>query len=170
MNENTPSLDLPKEIFQPVIEQPMELERLYGQELLLCYQDLDGPHQFTTCYGDICKIVNALRDYSRLLEMACNQWNLTGFHRATYECHAEKLRQIAGKMQAGIGYDYDKAVETCKKKRARKSAASDVGEDAMTLAVRASSSTDKKKQEAKSQNEPLEDSLEGDSLWESEDE
>ena len=34
-----------------------------------------------------------------------------GFHRATYEYHAEKLRKIADKLQAGIGYDYDKAVE-----------------------------------------------------------
>ena len=29
----------------------------------------------------------------------------------SYEYHAEKLRKIADKLQAGIGYDYDKAVE-----------------------------------------------------------
>lgn len=79
----------------------------------------------------------------------CDQWELTGFHRATYEYHAEKLRKIADKLQAGIGYDYDKAVERCKKKRARKSHSSDVGEDALLLTVRAAGkSTDNEKEAA----------------------
>ena len=65
----------------------------------------------------------------------------------TYEYHAEKLRKIADKLQAGIGYDYDKAVERCKKKRARKSHSSDVGEDALLLTVRAAGkSTDNEKE------------------------
>lgn len=74
---------------------------------------------FKTCYGDICKAVNALRDYARLLEMACEQWDLTGFHRALYEYHAEKMREIAGKFQAGPANDYD-AAEKCRRKRSSK--------------------------------------------------
>ena len=31
---------------------------------LFCFRDLDGVHTFTTCYGDIYKTVNALRDLS----------------------------------------------------------------------------------------------------------
>ena len=54
-------------------------------------------------YGDICKTVNALRDYSRILTMVCDTWDLHGFHRIKYEFHAEKLREIADKFQAGIG-------------------------------------------------------------------
>ena len=99
------ALELPKGLYEPVLRQPMELDFLLGQELSLCFHDLDGSHVFKTCYGDICKAVNALRDYARLLEMACEQWDLTGFHRALYEYHAEKMREIAGKFQAGIGYD-----------------------------------------------------------------
>ena len=127
--------ELPQEAFRPMIAQSVQLEQFLGKELIFCFRDLDGVHTFTTCYGDIYKTVNALRDYVRLLESVCDQWELTGFHRATYEYHAEKLRKIADKLQAGIGYDYDKAVERCKKKRARKSHSSDVGEDALLLPV-----------------------------------
>jgi len=103
--------ELPREAFRPMIAQSVQLEQFLGEELTFCFRDLDGAHTFTTCYGDIYKTVNALRDYVRLLESVCDQWELTGFHRATYEYHAEKLRKIADKLQAGIGYDYDKAVE-----------------------------------------------------------
>ena len=115
MDENR-LLELPQEPFRPMIAQSVQLEQFLGEELIFCFRDLDGVHTFTTCYGDIYKTVNALRDYVRLLESVCDQWELTGFHRATYEYHAEKLRKIADKLQAGIGYDYDKAVERCKKK------------------------------------------------------
>ena len=134
MDENR-LLELPQESFRPMIAQSVQLEQFLGEELIFCFRDLDGVHTFTTCYGDIYKTVNALRDYVRLLESVCDQWELTGFHRATYEYHAEKLRKIADKLQAGIGYDYDKAVERCKKKRAKKSHSSDVGEDALLLTV-----------------------------------
>ena len=139
----------PQEAFRPMIAQSVQLEQFLGEELIFCFRDLDGVHTFTTCYGDIYKTVNALRDYVRLLESVCDQWELTGFHRATYEYHAEKLRKIADKLQAGIGYDYDKAVERCKRKRAQKSHSSDVGEDALLLTVRAADkSTDNEKEAA----------------------
>ena len=66
----------------------------------------------------------------------------------SYEYHAEKLRKIADKLQAGIGYDYDKAVERCKKKRARKSHSNDVGEDALLLTVRAAGKSADNEKEA----------------------
>ena len=83
--------ELPQDIFRPMIAQSVQLEQFLGEELLFCFRDFDGVHTFTTCYGDIYKIVNALRDYIRLLEAVCDQWELTGFHRATYEYHAEKV-------------------------------------------------------------------------------
>lgn len=130
------ALELPKGLYEPVLRQPMELDFLLGQELSLCFHDLDGSHVFKTCYGDICKAVNALQDYARLLEMACEQWDLTGFHRALYEYHAEKMREIAGKFQAGIGYDYDAAMEKCRRKKKRKKKEDDFGEDALVLAFK----------------------------------
>lgn len=140
--------ELPQEAFRPMIAQSVQLEQFLGEELTFCFRDLDGAHTFTTCYGDIYKTVNALRDYVRLLESVCDQWELTGFHRATYEYHAEKLRKIADKLQAGIGYDYGKAVEKCKKKRARKSHSNDVGEDALLLTVRAADKSADNEKEA----------------------
>lgn len=159
MDENR-LLELPQESFRPMIAQSVQLEQFLGEELIFCFRDLDGVHTFTTCYGDIYKTVNALRDYVRLLESVCDQWELTGFHRATYEYHAEKLRKIADKLQAGIGYDYDKAVERCKRKRVKKSHSSDVGEDALLLTVRAANKSADNKKEA----EPYEE----DTPWEPE--
>ena len=65
-----------------------------------------------------------------------NNGTLTGFHRALYEYHAEKMREIAGKFQAGIGYDYDAAMEKCRRKKKRKKKEDDFGEDALVLAFK----------------------------------
>ena len=102
----------PRERFEPIISRPIELEKV-----TLHLHDADGEREIKTCYGDIYKIVNALMDYARLLELACDEWGLEGFHRATYEYHAEKLRAIAKKYQAGIGYDYDIALAKCEAKK-----------------------------------------------------
>ena len=131
------NLNLPRETFEPVISEPIEIDRL-DTELELCFQDISGPCEIKTCYGDICKIVNALRDYSKMLRMVCDEWGLQGFHRATYEHHADVLEKISKKFQMGIGYDYDAAVEKCHRKRAKKSHQDDIGEEAMVLAFRKS--------------------------------
>ena len=116
----------------------IERERCLSGEVLLHVFDLSGTHEVKTCYGDVVKIVNALRDYARLLETVCDEWDLAGFHRATYEYQAEKLRQIADKFQCGIGYDYDAAVRKCQKLPEKKPRNADVEEDAMVLAVKRS--------------------------------
>lgn len=141
-------LNLPREKFEPVIFRPMEIDAL-GAELEICFQDIGGPCSIKTCYGDICKIVNALRDYARMLRMTCDEWGLRGFHRATYECHADALERISKKFQAGIGYDYDAAVEKCRRKAEKKRPENDIGEDAMVLAVRKGQQAAEKKGTAK---------------------
>jgi len=140
---------LPREKFEPVAALPIELDAL-GTELNICFQDLDGPYEIRTCYGDICKIVNALRDYARMLRMVCEEWNLRGYHRAVYELHADKLEEISKKYQAGIGYNYDKAVERCQKKRHRKQRDSDVGGEAMAMAYLQAQRTAAAKDKARS--------------------
>lgn len=130
-NEQQP-LNLPQEQYEPVISRSKDLD-LLNQGVMLDVFDVYEHHEIKTCYGDIVSIVNALRDYSRLLEMVCDDWNLEGFHRATYEFHAKKLRKIAGKFQAGIGYDYDAAVEKCRKKQGKKQRDEDVGGEALTM-------------------------------------
>lgn len=101
-NESTASANMPefpREIYEPVLAHHIEIEGYLKQELTLSYVDLDGSHELKTCYGDILKTINALMDYTRMLDLVCEQWNLTGFHRATYEHQAGKLREIAEKFQ-----------------------------------------------------------------------
>ena len=106
--------DLPREEYEPVVAQTVELGFL-GTEVALCVFDIHGDREIKTCHGDIRKIVDALRDYSMLLKMVCKTWNLQGFHRVKYEFYADKLREIADKFQTGIGYDYDAALERWQK-------------------------------------------------------
>lgn len=115
-------LELPAATYEPQLSASIDLERCLSGEVLLHVFDLSGTHEVKTCYGDVVKIVNALRDYAKLLELVCDEWELAGFHRATYEYQAEKLRQIADKLQCGIGYDYDAAVRKCQKLRGKKPA------------------------------------------------
>lgn len=149
-NESTTSAnmpELPREIYEPVLVHHMEIEKYLQQELTLSYVDLDGSHELQTCYGDILKTINALMDYTRMLNLVCEQWHLTGFHKATYEYHAGKLREIAEKFQTAISYDYAAAVEKCRKKQARKQHSDDVGEDALALTVRRRQNSAAKKSE-----------------------
>lgn len=160
-NENTASTNMPefpKEIYEPVLAHHMEVEEYLKQELTLSYVDLDGSHELQTCYGDILKTINALMDYTRMLDLVCEQWRLTGFHKATYEYQAGKLREIAEKFQTAIGYDYAAAVEKCRKKRAKKQRSDDVGEEALALTVRRQqNAAEKKAEDAKTkQPEPTE--------------
>lgn len=86
--------------------------------------------------GDIYKTVNALMDYARLLKLAVKEWNLEGYHRMSYEIHAEEYRKVAQKFADGIAYDYQKALETCKKRHMMTRRDEGVGEDALALSVR----------------------------------
>ena len=144
-------LYLPQEVFEPAISRPVELG-LLGRELELCFQAAGGPVEIKTCYGDIRKIVDALMDYARLLEMVCVQWELCGFHKITYEDHAKVLRNIALKYQAGIGYDYEAALELCRKKARRRSKDDDVGGEALEMGYR--SALRKKKADVENSGKP----------------
>lgn len=125
-------LNLPYEKYEPVISRPLELDAL-DVEVTLSVFDIHGDHEIRTCYGDIRKIVDALRDYSRLLEMVCDDWDLGGFHLALYQYYAEAYRELAGKLQAGIGYDYDATMAKCQKKRGKKQRNEDVGGEALAM-------------------------------------
>ena len=104
-------LELPSATYEPQLSASIDLERRLSGEVLLHIFDLSGTLEVKTCYGDVVKIVNALRDYAKLLELVCDEWELAGFHRATYEYQAEKLR-------------------------GKKPRNADVGEEAMVLAVK----------------------------------
>lgn len=115
---------LPAEKFEPSTTTTIEMTEINGMEqgAILRFTDVGRSGQpseakeLRTCYGDLYVIVNALRDYANLLEGAIQEWNLTGYHAATYELHAARCRKIAGKYATAIGYDYDKAVVRCERR------------------------------------------------------
>lgn len=141
---------LGEEVMAPVMEHPFQMD-LFGENVVLSFLGKKRTETLTVCMGDIYKTVNALMDYARLLELAVKEWNLEGYHRMTYEIHAEEYRKVAQKFADGIGYDYQKALETCKKKQSRRDEG--VGEEALVLTVRqaqrnaAEEGTDKGRQE-----------------------
>lgn len=137
--------EYPREIYEPVISKSMELAGYLQKELTISYFDLDGDHEFRTCYGDIKNTIDALMDYTSLLDTICEQWKLDGYHRAVYQYHSDTLRKFAGKLQAAIGYDYAATLEKCRKKqnRKRKDKDDDIGADGITLAAKRRKAPDK---------------------------
>ena len=139
---------------QQAQEQPENQQAIFGEtaartvkfnnldkELIISFMDFEGQCEIKTCPGDIYKIVNALMDYSRLLETAAQEWDITSYHKAVYEVSAEQLRKIANKFAFGIGYNYYEAVEKCKKRMERQKkkgsgSSDDIGEEALALTLR----------------------------------
>lgn len=110
-----------------------------GQGAILRFTDADqsgGDRELRTCYGDLYAVVNALRDYANMLEGVIPERGLTGYHAAVYELHAARCREIAGKYAAAIGYDYDKAMERCLKRRAKGDSGDDTGLDGLEALAR----------------------------------
>jgi len=132
-----PTRHFPRKLFEPIISRAIALDKLATVVVLHAF-DINGTHDIQTCYGDIYKVVNALMDYAKMLEEVCDEWDLQGYHRAVYELHAENLRTIAEKYQAGIGYDYDKAIERCQAKKRKTKTDGDIGGEALELSFRKS--------------------------------
>lgn len=142
--------EYPREIYEPVLATSMELDEFLRKEFTINYFDLDGDHEVHTCYGDIKMTIDALMDYTNLLDTVCEQWKLEGYHRAVYQYHSDMLRKFSGKLQTALGYDYAATLEKCRKKqnRKRKDRDEDIGADGITLAARRSRYSDKKDAES----------------------
>ena len=144
MSRNPQDAPLPAAMFEPATTATVELTEIDGMEqgAILRFTDAGqsgGDRELRTCYGDLYAVVNALRDYANILEGVIPEWGLTGYHAAVYELHAARCREIAGKYAAAIGYDYDKAMERCLKRRARDGSGDDTGLDGLEALVRKSS-------------------------------
>lgn len=147
MSRNPQDAPLPAAKFEPAATATVELTEIDGMEqgAILRFTDAGRPgrsgrpsgnRELRTCYGDLYAVVNALRDYANMLESVIPEWGLTGYHAAVYELHAVRCRKIAGKYAAAIGYDYDKAMEQCLKRRARDSSGDDTGLDGLEALAR----------------------------------
>ena len=144
MSRNPQDAPLPAARFEPATTATVEMTESDGMEqgAILRFTDAGqsgGDRELRTCYGDLYAVVNALRDYANILEGVIPEWGLTGYHAAVYELHAARCREIAGKYAAAIGYDYDKAMERCLKRRARDGSGDDTGLDGLEALVRKSS-------------------------------
>ena len=138
-------MDYPKEVFEEVFSTQEGLDELLKTEADLHVFAVGGFVAVHTCYGDICKIVCALMNYASLMELVCDQWDLTELHRISYESQAKKLRQIADKLQKCIGYDYEKALRKCMKRKKKSTRDDGVGEEALVMASRSKSQSEESK-------------------------
>lgn len=84
----------------------------------------------TCSYGDIVLIIAMLRDYVRL----CDEVRDGDIQYQTY--YRGKFLDIADRLSNQIEYDYDEAYEKCQEKQKKEEKDSDVGADAIELAVR----------------------------------
>lgn len=142
MNRNAKSAPFPLEKFEPSTSRTVEMTEIDGTKATLSFTDIgrsgrpSKTKEIPTCYGDLCVIINTLRDYANILESVIPEWTLTGYHAASYELHAARCRKIARKYATAIGYDYDKAVERCEKRRAKGNRSDDTGVDGLEALVR----------------------------------
>lgn len=94
-------------------------------------------------YLDIVLIICMLRDYIQLIdERRVDDIQWSAYYRG-------KFLNMANRLSRQIEYDYDAAKERCLKKQQKKENAGDIGEDAMTLAVKYGKGKKKKEKESR---------------------
>ena len=124
-----------EESISPKAEKQVMIEKAINLRLLCDY--------VVSCsYGDVVLIICMLHDYiKRLDELRADDIVYQAYYR-------EKFMKMADRLSEQIGYDYDKAVEKCMKKQQKKESSSDIGGDAMALALKYGTKGKKKEGEA----------------------
>lgn len=144
MSRDPSSAPLLASKFEGPTSETVEMTEIDGikQGAILQFTDVGSSNgvsenkEVRTCYGNLYVIVNALRDYANILDSVIKEWSLIGFHAVTYEMHAARCRKIAGRYAAAIGYDYDKALEQCQKRRAKGERNEDTGVEGLEALMR----------------------------------
>ena len=80
-------------------------------------------------YGDIVLIICMLHDYVKMLDKIRDDIQWKAYYR-------NKFVSMADRFAEQIEYDYDAAVEKCRKKQEKEERDSDIGEEAMALTVK----------------------------------
>lgn len=110
-----------EEDISPKQEKQVMIEKAINLRLMCDY--------VVSCsYGDIVLIICMLRDYVKMLDEVRSDIQWEAYYR-------EKFIKMADRLSEQIEYDYDAAMEKCKKKLEQKSS-SDVGEEAMALSIK----------------------------------
>lgn len=125
-----------------IADQPVRIRGAYNMKAKPISE-----FEVTCPYGDIVLLIAMLRDYVRCLDE-------TKGEDITYQAYYRKrFMGMADRFSEQIGYDYDKALEKCRKKK-EKEDNKDIGEDAMVLAVTRGARAVKKKQEEEEEQTP----------------
>lgn len=86
-------------------------------------------------YGDLTLLIAMLRDYVKGLDKMLADGDLL-LNEIEYEAYyRNKFLQIADRISEQIEYDYEKQLKKCLKKAAKENT-SDVGEEALSLALK----------------------------------
>lgn len=80
-------------------------------------------------YGDIVLIICMLHDYIRMADGIRDDIQWKAYYRGRFQ-------KMADRFSEQIEYDYDAAVEKCRKKQKKAEGNSDVGEDALVMAMK----------------------------------
>ncbi len=82
-----------------------------------------------TASGELRIIIDALADYYDIVSEKVNA--MEGYKKAAWEYQLQRIKQIQTKLENSIGYNRDKQLEICMKKKSKKD--NDIGEDALVL-------------------------------------
>lgn len=104
-------------------EKQMMIEKAVNLKLMCDYA-------VSCSYGDIVLIICMLHDYVKMMD------ELRAEDIEYQEYYRRRFMKMADKLAGQIGYDYDKAVEKCKKKQLKQEKDSDVGEDGVSQLIR----------------------------------
>ena len=98
-------------------------------------------------YGDIVLIICMIHDYIKMLdEIREDDIQYQAYYRKVFNRMADRLSEQ-------IGYNYEAAVEKCRKKMEKEESSNDVGEEAMALTVKRSIQEHKKKEQMRKERE-----------------
>ncbi len=107
-------------------------------------------------YGDIVLIICMIHDYIKMLdEIREDDIQYQAYYRQVFNRMADRLSEQ-------IGYNYEAAVEKCRKKMEKEESSNDVGEEAMALTVKRSIQEHKKKEQMRKEREKREEKYESD--------
>ena len=81
-------------------------------------------------YGDIVLIICMLYDYVKMLD------EVMGDNVEYQAYYRKKFLDMAERLSGQIEYDYDKAVEKCRKKRLKETRGNDIGEDGLSQLIK----------------------------------
>lgn len=122
------------------------------------YYNLSGQElHFKICPGDLQITCNVLYDYCNMLsEMLADppaevDKNTIELWKARYDYYLGRVQKIREKIETGIGYSTEKAIEKCNKRKTKKN--NDIGEDALVMAMKNRLSQKKEDKDLKGQTE-----------------